>query len=245
MLDNFAESSRPAFLASVANADEAQIAMQSGAAIIDCKDPLKGALGALAPSEIRKIVARVAGRAPVSATLGDLPADGAILVEAAEATAALGVNLIKVGFFGDGDARAATKALEYAKLGKARLVAVLMADRAPDFSLVAGFAAAGFVAAMLDTANKTSGALPDVLGRGRLSEFVSLAHAHGLAAGFAGSLNRDHVDGLARLGPDILGFRGALCVNGRTNSLDRALCSGIARAVAHAASSRQAAAAMA
>ena len=109
MLDNLAESTRPAFLASVANADEAQIALQSGAAIIDCKDPLRGALGALAPGEIRKIVARVAGRAPVSATLGDLPADGAILVDAAEATAALGVDLIKVGFFGDGDARAATR----------------------------------------------------------------------------------------------------------------------------------------
>ena len=39
---------RPAFLASVINADEADIALEGGADIIDCKDPASGALGALA-----------------------------------------------------------------------------------------------------------------------------------------------------------------------------------------------------
>lgn len=244
MHDDLAES-RPAFLASVANADEAQIALQSGAAIIDCKNPLTGALGALAPSEIREIVAHVGGRAPVSATLGDLPADGAVLVNAAQATAMLGVDVIKIGFFGDGGARPAIRALREASLGEARLVAVLMADRAPDFSLAADFAAAGFAAAMLDTADKASGALPEVLGRGRLVEFVSLMHAHGLLAGFAGSLRLTHIDSLARFGPDILGFRGALCAGGRASALDRELCASVARAIFEAASSRRAAAATA
>jgi hypothetical protein len=93
------------------------------------QDPSAGALGALPEAVVREIVEAVADRLPVSATVGDLPPQPRVLVDAAERMAATGVEIVKVGFFGDEDARPAISALGKAKLGRARLVAVLMADR--------------------------------------------------------------------------------------------------------------------
>ena len=96
---------RPAFLASVMTAAEAEMAFRGGAGIIDCKDPASGALGALDAEAVRNIVAVIAGRVPVSATIGDLPAEADAMVSAAAAMSATGVDIVKIGFFGDQDAR--------------------------------------------------------------------------------------------------------------------------------------------
>ena len=63
------------FLASVRDAEEAELALRAGADIVDLKDPEQGALGALTPDTIAACVKQVAGRAPVSATIGDRPLD--------------------------------------------------------------------------------------------------------------------------------------------------------------------------
>jgi len=211
---------RPAFLASVTSADEAETALHAGADVIDAKDPSSGALGALDAEVVREIVERIAGRAPVSATVGDLPADPAKLVAAARSMASTGVDLVKVGFFGDADPRLAIAALGEADLGRARLVAVLMADRGPDFALLPHLARHGFTGAMLDTADKANGRLTTVLAADRVAAFVTAAHAANLFAGLAGSLRKTDIAGLARLRPDVLGFRGALCAEGRATALD-------------------------
>ena len=213
---------RPAFLASVTSAAEAELALQGGADLIDCKDPASGALGALDHVAVREIVASVGGRAPVSATIGDLPADPAVLTAAASAMAETGIDIVKIGFFGDRDPRSAIEALGNERPARAHLVAVLMADRDPDFALLPLLAANGFAGAMLDTARKSSGSLTEVLSTARLAEFVSTAQAAGLSAGLAGSLKRGDVGKLAHLNADILGFRGALCAAGRTSALDAA-----------------------
>lgn len=92
-----------------------------------------------------------------------------------------------------------------------RIVGLLLADRGPDFSLIADMAAAGFAGVMLDTADKQAGALPKVMPMFRLAVFVKEAHRVGLFAGLAGSLRKEHISQLIGLEPDILGFRGALC----------------------------------
>lgn len=222
------DRSSPAFLASVTTADEARQALAAGADIIDAKDPTKGALGALDPDTIRAIVAAIAGRAPVSATIGDLPTEPDVLCAAAQSTAATGVDIVKAGFFGDRDPREAIAALGRtdlgsANLGKVCLVAVLMADRNPDFAILPALAAAGFAGVMLDTADKRAGALPDVVAPVRLQSFLNDARRLGLSAGLAGSLRRADIARLVNLGPDIIGFRGALCSSGRTSALDGAL----------------------
>jgi uncharacterized protein (UPF0264 family) len=59
-----------------------------------------------------------------------------------------------------------------------------------------------------------------VLDPAGLRSFVRLAASRGLFAGLAGSLRFEDVAPLASLRPDVLGFRGALCADGRTGNLD-------------------------
>jgi dihydroneopterin aldolase len=81
---------------------------------------------------------------------------------------------------------------------------------------------------MLDTAGKGSGALLDHLDLGALARFVEAAKAEGLTVGLAGSLKAHHVPDLLGLGPDLIGFRGALCRGGaRAAAIDPEACAGI------------------
>lgn len=211
---------RPAFLASVTSVEEAKLALANGADVIDCKDPSSGALGALSEAVVHEIVTGVADRLPVSATVGDLPPDPELLVGAASAMARTGVDIVKVGFFGASDPRPAIAALGAMKLPHARLVAVLMADQSPDYALIPYLAANRFAGVMLDTADKAGGRLTSMLTAGGLSRFVLTARNSGLMCGLAGSLRMEDIAGLASLGPDVLGFRGALCETGRASKLD-------------------------
>lgn len=227
---------RSAFLASVTSAKEARFAVANGADLIDCKDPASGALGALPVEIVRTIVNEVGGRVPVSATIGDLPADAVKVVEATATMASCGVDYVKIGFFGDGDPYPTLQALSAAVIKPARLIAVLMADRAPDIDLLPALAEAGFAGVMLDTAGKASGRLRDHLDDAQLASFVARAHALGLVAGLAGSLKLEDIAALVPLDPDVLGFRGALCSNGRVSSLDEGRVFEVRRALdaAHA-----------
>ena len=207
-----------AFLASVTSAAEALTAAGNGADIIDGKDPARGALGALPAATVAAIRAAVPREIQVSATIGDLPADPMTLVAAARACAASGCDLVKIGFFPGGDTPAAIAALGAMDIAPARIVGLLLADLDPDFGLIAAMAAAGFAGVMLDTADKR-GRLPEQMAPVALARFVTTAHQHGLFAGLAGSLRLSDVAGLLRLKPDVLGFRGALCVNADRTSV--------------------------
>ncbi|HMK14640.1 MAG TPA: (5-formylfuran-3-yl)methyl phosphate synthase [Burkholderiales bacterium] len=198
-------------LASVKSLPEARLALACGADIIDLKDPEAGALGALPLDTVARVVRMVDRRCTVSATLGDLPMQPQILCETAAKTAATGVDFIKVGFF------SAAKDCIAALAGKARLIAVLFADRSPDFNLLADFADAGFAGVMLDTASKTNGNLRSRMDSSALQEFVQRARALGLVTGLAGSLQLEDVPDLIKLAPDYLGFRGALCAGTERN----------------------------
>lgn len=221
----------PAFLASVTNTQEAYTAFAAGADVIDCKDPATGALGRLDLDEISSIVQAVSALAPVSATIGDSFACLDHRVRAAEEVAATGVAIVKCGFDGQPDDTAAAEALANARLGEAKLFAVLMADRISDFALVPHLARLGYMGAMLDTAGKAQGALPQIMGEDRIRAFLSIARSYGLAAGLAGSLRLSDITPLSALGPDILGFRGALCERGRTGAIDEARVAAVRREI--------------
>ena len=86
-------------LVSVANGAEASAALAGGADVIDAKDPLAGALGAVSPDVLRDIHATVAGARLVTAAIGDA-ADEAAIERMAGTFAAAGAALVKVGFAG-------------------------------------------------------------------------------------------------------------------------------------------------
>lgn len=203
-------SPRVRMLASVRSPEEALFALQAGADLIDAKEPLDGVLGAVPPETLRAIVAAVGRRRPVSATVGDLPLDPERVRPAALLNADCGADFVKIGIFEQPFELSRVQPLPPAVAG-VPLIAVLFADRSPPLKVAAGLAAAGWHGVMLDTANKDAGSLRDWTDHDWLADFVQQARAAGLLVGLAGSLREDDVRPLVALGPDYLGFRGALC----------------------------------
>lgn len=224
----------PGLLASVASLAEMELALAAGVDIVDLKNPAEGALGAWAPDDLSAAVAlwRRAGSgadlraAGLSATIGDHALDADAILPAARRTAQTGVPLVKIGFplprANAGDALAPVLAALAPLARESRLIAVLFADQAPDLGTLPLFAQAGFAGVMLDTADKAAGGLRRHLGRETLGRFVATAQGLGLLTGLAGSLAVEDIAPLAALAPDYLGFRGALCAEGRTGALDPA-----------------------
>jgi uncharacterized protein (UPF0264 family) len=202
------------FLASVRDAAEAELAIGAGADIVDLKDPDAGALGALSPATIEACVRAIGGRVPVSATVGDLPLEARSIHAAVLATASHGVDYVKLGLFPGGDAEGALQGLAPLAPG-IRLILVLFADALPEFDAVTLASRIGAAGIMLDTMGKNGVSLPHLVATARLRALIASAQANGLAIGFAGSLRAEDVAALLALGPDLLGFRGALCRGGR------------------------------
>jgi uncharacterized protein (UPF0264 family) len=219
------------FLASVRDAAETELAIGAGADIVDLKDPDAGALGALRPATIEACVRAVGGRVPVSATIGDLPLEETSAKAAVLGTASRGVDYVKLGLFPGGDAQGALQGL--APLApRIRLILVLFADALPEFDAVTLASRIGAAGIMFDTMGKNGASLPHLVTPERLRALIASARTSGLAIGFAGSLRADDVPALLALGPDLLGFRGALCRGGRrTEPLDPVRLAGIRAAI--------------
>jgi uncharacterized protein (UPF0264 family) len=207
------------------------VVLAGGADIIDAKEPASGALGRVEAAALRAILRGVDGRLPVSATIGDVALEPALVTAEVEAMAASGVDIVKIGLF-PGALDATLRALGPIAARGVRLVAVIFADRDPDLALlVPRCADAGFFGAMLDTADKSSGPLTAHCGAAALAGFVALTQRLGLVSGLAGSLRRDDIPALARLGADYLGFRSALTSGDRQGDLDPAAVRDVRRAI--------------
>ncbi len=197
-------------LASVNSLEEGLLIKSLDIDIIDLKQPAEGALGALPPTEVRRIVEAVAGSKPVSATVGDLPMSPEIVADAVAEMAATGVDYVKIGLFPDDRRLECIAELSRCTRGQS-LIAVLFADGSPDFSLLPHLHRAGFRGVMLDTMQKCQGSLTEVMAAPLIEQFVRRARQLGLICGLAGSLRSADIPRLLPLNADYLGFRGALC----------------------------------
>lgn len=207
-------------LASVNSVEEALMVLHAQVDIIDLKQPENGALGALDTETVQQIVQVIDRRCPISATIGDLPAQPELVFFATTVMANTGVDYIKIGFFPGGDWSATVRKL-IPLAAQHKLIAVLFADIDLDLSIISILKLAGFKGVMLDTMNKSKGSLTKVMGGNEICQFVMLAKKHKLLCGLAGSLRRGDVPELLNLKPDYLGFRGALCyASERTASLN-------------------------
>jgi len=204
-------------LISVKNVEEALLALEAGADIIDLKDPSVGALGALDLSQTKRIVLGINGCGYVSATVGEGHASLNELITDIYARARLGVDMIKIAvstLFYEPNFIVELKKLTS---GGAKIVAVFFADVEIDLSLLATLQTAGFFGAMLDTKNKQHDLLA-VQTTKTLRLFTQLCHKHCLKSGFAGSLKPQHIDKLVKFSPIYIGFRGGVCENSQRNS---------------------------
>ncbi len=198
-------------LASVNSIAEALLVLNAGVDIIDLKQPALGALGALELDDVKQIVAVIAGRRPVSATIGDLPMQPEVIFNAVHTMAETGVDYIKIGFFPGDDWAGTLKKLSSVALQKQALIAVLFADAQPDLTIIATLKSSGFAGVMLDTMDKQQGSLTQVMTAQQIVQFVYQAKELQLLCGLAGSLRLMDIPELMTYQADYLGFRGALC----------------------------------
>jgi (5-formylfuran-3-yl)methyl phosphate synthase len=246
-------TSRLRLLVSVANAAEVSAALAGGADVIDAKNPLAGALGAVSAETLREIHATVAGARLVTAAIGDA-ADEAALARTASTFAAAGAALVKVGFAGITSAsrvemliRAAVRGVRAIRpsTGSGRpelvdgrlkpdptgVVAVAYADADPIGAFVDVAARAGATGVLLDTADKSGPGLRALMTPAALARWVAYAHESGLLVAVAGKLTAEDLAFAHDAGADIAGVRGAACEGGRCGrvssdrvALLRALC---------------------
>lgn len=211
------------FLISVTCIEEAQIALEHGADLIDLKDPAQGALGALPQHTIAEVVrfvkqSSLSARKLTSATIGDLPMKPQLITEQVELLAETGVDMIKIGFFDDGETRlhdyaSCLSALAPLAKNGLKLIAVLFAEfKYPD-SLIYSIKDAGFYGVMLDTAIKNGATFLDYFTAQEINLLSEKMAANDLIFGLAGSLTIQHIEKIKQFNPSYIGFRGGACVD--------------------------------
>lgn len=210
-------------LISVTSIEEAQIALENGADFIDLKDPEQGALGALPLDTITEIVSYVkansnSGNKLTSATIGDLPMKPELIAEKVEQLAATGVDIIKIGFFDDGENRfcddeTCLSALAPLAKNGLKLIAVLFAENKYPYDFISSIKNAGFYGVMLDTAIKNGATFLDYFTEQEIQHLSENVSVHNLIFGLAGSLAIQHVAKTKEFNPSYMGFRGGVCVD--------------------------------
>ena len=222
-------------LASVTGPDEAEIAVRQGADIVDLKDVTNG-FGAVSLEVLQATISAVAGRCQVSAVVGVLAADFEQVGGVALSFAKAGAHYVKIGLPLDDNRRDWIRAFAPLMHGP-KIIGVMFADDGADNSLIQLLAQCGFAGVMLDTAHKTGKRLVEHMDIPTLSSFVEAARSYHLVTGLAGSIDTPDVPRLLLANPDVLGFRGALCLaQNREGGIDpdavariRSLIPGIAR----------------
>jgi uncharacterized protein (UPF0264 family) len=217
-------------LVSVRSAAEAETALAGGAHVIDVKEPSRGSLGRADDATLAEVVRVVAGRAPVSAALGELHESAGELPECAAQ-----LRFVKWGLsrFRGAPAHHYNRTLSFPELWMrmalleqatrirwtypaCELVTVAYADAhqadAPDVERVCEFLlemARGVL--LLDTFGKDGRTLLDWLDESRLERLVERCRTAGVRVALAGSLGFQEIRALRRLRPDWFAVRGAAC----------------------------------
>jgi uncharacterized protein (UPF0264 family) len=212
----------------VRDATEAAGAVTGGADLVDAKDPLRGALGALDPSAVEAIAAVLPESIPFSVALGDPESAEAVRERIGGLRFGVrhGAVYVKLGLLAVKDgcvARALlTEAVASSRRHAAgpRVIAVAYADAGPSPEAVLALAVeVGASGILVDTVGKTGGPLFQHATPERLRRWVSRAHQHGLLAALAGRLDLPDIPAAIVSRADIVGIRSAACIGGRTGRL--------------------------
>ncbi len=219
-------------LVSVRDADEALAALDGGVDLIDIKEPSRGALGAADPQIWRQVCNVVAGRAPVSAALGELLACQAYCDVS-------GLRWVKAGLAGcadDAQWRFKLAQLHASLPPTTELVAVIYADArraaAPTPMDVLNVAAdLRLTTLLIDTFDKSQGNLWSALDATRLHHLVERAGELGIRVALAGSIGLAAIPRALELCPAWLAVRGAACEGSRTGKVSADRVRGLQQAI--------------
>jgi len=211
-------------LVSVRNAEEAEVALEGGADVIDVKEPRKGALGAAEPEVWREVLALVGSQAVTSVALGELQSDPAeMLIRQTVNFAFAKIGLARCGSVANWRDRwrDVTDGLPPGTWAVPVAYADWRAADSPLLDEVLQLAAVTRARLMLiDTFDKSNGRLMDHLSREELADVAAMATERGIALALAGSLSVDDIAMLLELAPAYLGVRGAACRGSRDETID-------------------------
>ena len=216
-------------LVSVTNLEEAIIAYECKADIIDVKNPEEGSLGASHPNLVRKIRDTIGKNPEISVTLGDLPYLPGTASFAALGAISAGANYVKAGLRGCNKIEYALKMSEdivkAAEGSRAKVILSAYADFT-DFD--------GLNPSLLPKIAKkvnAEGILVDILHKGEnkvfhylneetLALLSSESSDYGIISALAGGLEKEDVPEVSKLGFSILGVRRAVCRRAKSGHYD-------------------------
>ena len=218
-----AEGSGMMLLVSVQDMPEALEADRGGADIIDVKNLQEALVGSGHPNLVEEVRRRIPAHKHVSVTLGVVPNQAGTVAMAVKAAGMLDATSVKVGFC-EADYESAVEILRGAREAlrgyDTKLIGSLFADNhlfkgGLDPDLMVKLAIEGQCDGFLiDTLTKDGRNLFDFIPEPRLREMVMEAKQAGLSTALSGHLKLDNLDELARVNPDIVGVRGAVCSSG-------------------------------
>ena len=210
-------------MVSVQNVAEALEAEQGGADVVDVKNLQEALVGSGHPDIVRQVRSQIPVEKHVSVTLGVVPNQPGTVAMAAYAAAALNATSVKIGFR-QADYAMAVEVLRQSRQAlegfNTKLIGSLFADNllyegGLDPKLMIQLAKDGECDGFLiDTLTKDGRNLFDFIPEAELREMVLHGKELGLSTSLSGHLKLQDLDELARINPDIVGVRGAVCASG-------------------------------
>ena len=210
-------------MVSVQDMAEAMEAEQGGADIVDVKNLQEALVGSGHPNIVKAVRGIMPVEKHVSVTLGVVPNQPGTVAMAVYAAAMMDATSVKVGFQ-EADYSQAVQVLKESRMAldgfNTKLVGSVFADNVLfenglDPMCMVQLAQEGECDGFLiDTLTKDGRNLFDFMSEDVLKDIVLKGKQLGMSTALSGHLKLADLDELARINPDIVGVRGAVCGNG-------------------------------
>jgi uncharacterized protein (UPF0264 family) len=209
-------------MVSVQNLPEALEALKGGADIVDVKNLQEALVGSAEPGVVKEIREAVPSAHHASVTLGVVPNQVGTVAMAAYTAGVLDATSVKVGFMNT-EYDAAVETLRASKKALSGFDTKLIGSLFADNLLTGGLEPRRMVELardgecdgwLIDTLTKDGRNLFDFIEEAELREMVFEGKGLGMSTALSGHLKIDNLDELARVNPDIVGVRGAVCAKG-------------------------------
>ena len=209
-------------MVSVQNLPEAHQALKGGADIVDVKNLQEALVGSAEPGLVRQVRESVPPEHHASVTLGVVPNQVGTVAMAVYAAGVINATSVKVGFMKT-DFNLAAEILQASRKAlegsETKLIGSLFADNhlydGLDPNLMVSLAKDGGCDGwLIDTLTKDGRNLFDFMPEDVLREMVFDGKELGMSTALSGHLKIANIDELARINPDIVGVRGAVCAKG-------------------------------
>jgi len=209
-------------MVSVQDRAEALEALRGGADIVDVKNLQEALVGSARPWVVKEVREAVPAGHHASVTLGVVPGQAGTVAMAVYTAGVLKATSVKVGFMNT-EYETAVEVLQASREAltgfDTKLIGSLFADN-PLYDgldphrmveLARDGSCDGF---LIDTITKDGRNLFDFLSEAELRDMVFEGKELGMSTALSGHLRTDNLDELARINPDIVGVRGAVCAKG-------------------------------